>query len=467
MSGPGAMRMSRRALLGGLVVGAGGVVLDACTTSTGSGHQSTSSTAWPPTSSASSTTKTTLAVGSAPNPKAAFGTDQLPQFDHLVVVMMENHSFDNMIGMAGRGDGLTLGPGGLPTNSNPYPPAPRRLRSFHMPTPCQTHSPSQDWNATHEQYDNGTCQGFVTSPSGPVSMGYFTGYDMPFTYGLARTFPIADRWFCSAMAQTLPNRRYLLAGTSLGLIDDSLLTPLPPNGTILDQFNSYDISWKNYYSNLPSIYCWFGLYGQKPIADHVVSVDSFFADCASGSLPSFSLVDPNFNTSSEENPQDVQYGDVFLSTVVNAVLSSPKWDRTLLVWTYDEHGGYYDHVPPPAAPLPDDVPPDLKPGDVPGRFDRFGFRVPAGLVSPYAKKDFVSHTVYDHTSVLKLCEIKWNLPALTHRDAAANDILDMVDFESSPVFLTPPRMPAPANPALRNSCSPATAGGVPPTAVIG
>jgi len=451
-------------VLGALVAGAGGAVLDACSTSRHT--QQTTSTTAPGASSSTSSTTTTLAIGSAPNPRAAFGTDQLPQFDHLVVVMMENHSFDNMIGMLGRGDGLTLGPGGLPTNSNPYPPGRRRLRSFHMPTPCQTHSPSQDWNATHHQYDDGTCQGFVTSPSGPVSMGYFTGYDMPYTYALARTFPIADRWFCSAMAQTLPNRRYLLAGTSLGLIDDSLLTPLPPNGTILDQFDKYGISWKNYYSNLPSIYCWFGLYGHKPFADHVVPVSSFFTDCAAGSLPSFSLVDPNFNTSSEENPQNVQYGDVFLSTVVNAVLSSPKWDRTLLVWTYDEHGGYYDHVPPPSAPMPDDVPPALKAGDAPGRFDRFGFRVPAGLVSPYAKKDFVSHTVYDHTSVLKLCETKWNLPTLTRRDAAANDLLDLLDFESRPAFLTPPRMPAPANPALRNSCSPTNAGTIPPPSAV-
>jgi len=404
-------------------------------------------------------------VGSAPNPKAALGTDQLPQFDHFVVVMMENHSFDNMIGVAGRGDGLTLGPDGLPTNSNPYQPG-RRLRSFPMPTPCQTKSPSQDWNATHEQFDNGTCQGFVESPSGPVAMGYYSAEDMPYTFALARTFPVADRWFCSVMAQTLPNRRYLLAGTSLGLIDDSLLKPLPPNGTILDQFNNYDISWKNYYSNVPSIYSWFGLLGQKAMDSNVVHVDSFFTDCASGSLPSFSLVDPNFSTSSEENPQDVQYGDVFLSSVVNAVLSSPKWDRTLLVWNYDEHGGYYDHVAPPAAPVPDDVAPTLKPGDVKGRFDRFGFRVPAGVVSPYARKDFVSHTIYDHTSILKLCETKWNLPALTSRDAHANDILDMVDFTRSPAFLAPPSMPEPADPKLRNSCLTTGAGTIPPREAI-
>ena len=103
-------------------------------------------------------------------------------------------------------------------------------------------------------------------------------------------------------------------------------------------------------------------------------------------------MEPNYDTQSEEDPQDVQFGDQFMGKVVNAVMSGPHWRSTMLIWTYDEHGGYYDHVPPPPAIPPDDVPPALKPGDPPGGFDRYGFRVPSGVVSPYAKKDFVSHT---------------------------------------------------------------------------
>ena len=118
----------------------------------------------------------------------------------------------------------------------------------------------------------------------------------------------------------------------------------------------------------------------------------------------------------------------------------------MLIWTYDEHGGYYDHVPPPAAVPPDDVPPALKPGDPPGGFDRYGFRVPAGVVSPYAKKNFVSHTIYDHTSILKTVEEKWNLPALTRRDANANSLFDMLDLHKKPAFLKPPKLPAAADP---------------------
>ena len=164
-----------------------------------------------------------------------------------------------------------------------------------------------------------------------------------------------------------------------------------------------------------------------------------------------------------------------MAKVVNAVMSSPNWPKTMLIWTYDEHGGYYDHVPPPAAIPPDDIPPNLAPGDPPGGFNQYGFRVPAGVVSPYAKKDFVSHTVYDHTSILKTIEEKWNLPALTRRDANANSLFDMLDLTAKPAFLKPPKLPAGANPVAKEGClttgpghHPATFGGhqsLRPTAV--
>ncbi len=372
------------------------------------------------------------------------GSDQLPQIEHVVVVMMENHSFDNLLGTLGRGDGFTLDAAGRPTATNPDGHG-KAVRAFHMPTTCQEDGhPSNSWDASHDAYDGGTNQGFVTSASGPVSMGYWTAADMPFTAGLARTFPIADRWFSSTLCQTYPNRRFLMAGTSLGLIDDTFPKALPPNGTIFDQFNRHDISWRNYYSSLPTLGIFLPLLSQPSMSSNLARIDAFYADCASGNLPAFSLVDPDFGTQSEEDPQDIRPGDAFLSRVVNAVMSGPAWPSTLLVWTYDEGGGYYDHVPPPVAPLPDSVPPALRPGDRPGTFGRYGFRVPAGVVSPYARPDYVSHTVFDHTSILKLVETKWNLPALTGRDAAAADLLDMVDLHGSPAFGRPPALPAPA-----------------------
>ena len=154
-------------------------------------------------------------------------------------------------------------------------------------------------------------------------------------------------------------------------------------------------------------------------------------------------MDPNYYESSEENPQDIRNGEAFAARVINAVMAGPGWPRTVLIWTYDEHGGYYDHVPPPAAPEPDDVRPRTAPED---RYDRLGFRVPAAIVSPFAKPNYVSSVVHDHTSVLKLIETKWNLPPLTRRDAAADDLLDSLDLVGPPAFATPPALPPPAKP---------------------
>src|SRR6516162_7093364 len=153
--------------------------------------------------------------GSLPYPKLAPGADTLPQIDHFVVVMMENHSFDNILGLIGRGDGFSIGANGRPTAMNPDGHG-NYVHAFHMPTECQTDGVGNDWKAAHKAYDGGTCQGFVTGTTAEA-MGYFTREDLPFSCGLASVFPIADRYFCSAMAQTNPNRRYLFAGTSLGL----------------------------------------------------------------------------------------------------------------------------------------------------------------------------------------------------------------------------------------------------------
>jgi phospholipase C len=154
---------------------------------------------------------------------------------------------------------------------------------------------------------------------------------------------------------------------------------------------------------------------------------------------------------------------------VEALGSSPAWRNTLLIVNYDEHGGYYDHVPPPVALAPDSIPPIVQPGESTYEgFTRYGFRVPAIVVGPYARPNHVSHVVHDHTSVLALLERKWNLPAMTYRDANANDVTDFIDLRAMerqrPTFPELPALAAPGDDAARLECSTTGPGTIPPAA---
>ena len=404
---------------------------------------------------------------SLPNPKVPAGTvDEALPFDHVVVVMMENHSFDNLLGALARSGqpkahGLKIDGRGLARNWNPGPEGP--VHSFAFASTAQGSGVSQSWNATHEQIDGGRMDGFVTSTGSTQPMGYWTEAQLPFAYSFARTFTIANKWFGSAPCQTYPNRRFLMAGTAYGNIStdmESLKDPPPPNGTIFDRLHAYGVSWKNYFTDLPQTGIIPTVIEKYPanLAPHA----QFLLDCAAGTLPAVSFVDPEFGVLGEagaplsqlpgleaigakvsetggdqENPQNMAYGEYWAYQTVKAVLDSPAWPRTLLVYTYDEHGGYYDHVPPPAAIAPDSIPPELGPEDVPGGYDIYGPRVPAVVASPYSKPNGVTNVVHDHTSVLATIEAKWNLPALTCRDANAKTVADFLDL-SSPALLEPP-----------------------------
>jgi phospholipase C len=429
--------------------------------------------------------KTTLrAPGSLFSPGLKAGTDTIPGIEHIVVLMMENHSYDNIFGMLSKGDGFTLGADGLPANTNPYSNG-QIQHAFRMPTTCQLGGlPSQEWIASHEAYDNGAMDGFVRAPTGPytstivggVAMGYWTAEDLPFTYSLAEKFPVGDRWFCSLLGQTDPNRRYLIAGTSAGMTDDggmSLVTFALPAGTIFNTLDSYGISWENYVSNYPlgATPNLFPLNDAIPELFHNKSFSDFVSDAASGSLPQFSFLDESFSTQSQEDPQNISVGEAMMAQVVDAVASGPLWKTTLLVIMYDEHGGYYDHVPPPVAIPPDNISPIVQPGEpVYDGFARFGVRVPSVVVSPYARPNYVSSVVYDHTSVLAMVERKWNLPALTYRDANANDLTDFLDMSAlaagQPTFPKLPSLAAPGDTAARLACSTSGPGTIPPAGSV-
>jgi phospholipase C len=449
-------------------------------------------------------------VESGPPPVAG-----LDRIEHIVVLMMENHSFDNYLGTLGHGEGLTRAPDGTWGPANPTVDG-EPVHPHHLASTLQhPGNPSQTWRACHIQYGEGRNDGFVRSveecdPNADrtVPMGFWAREDLPFYAGLAGTFALADHWHCSLLGPTFPNRRYLVAGTSNGLIDDAFeaLLDRPRNGTIFEMLDRHGISWTNYHQvsslriilrralgagglrsgrilrllatalvprlfklGLDNLQFTADLYplGLRSCIGHLKSIDRFFDDARAGRLPAFSLVDPDFQVSSEENPQDIHLGEGFAAAVINAVMQGKGWSKTLLVWLYDEHGGYFDHVPPPAAVEPDDVPPHSlldagarvrwilrRLGDLSqlqaadsggGRFDRLGFRVPAVVVSPYAKPGYVSSTLYDHTSVLKLVETRFGLPPLTRRDAAAADMTDLLDLEN-PAFLDPPTLPPPAVP---------------------
>jgi len=192
--------------------------------------------------------------GSLPHPHLKAGTDTIPQIKHIVVLMMENHSYDNHLGMLSRAgaDGFTLGRGGKPTAQNPYPNG-NIQHAFRMPTTCQLSGhPSQTWIDSHTQLNGGKLNGFVKSGSGPVAMGYWEKADLPFYYSMASTFPIADRYFCSVLGQTFPNRRYQLAATSMGMVNDGVPDPLeyPANGTIFDRLHRVGVSFADFFSDL-------------------------------------------------------------------------------------------------------------------------------------------------------------------------------------------------------------------------
>jgi phospholipase C len=397
---------------------------------------------------------------SLPFPNLPPGTDTMPEIEHILVLMMENHSYDNYLGMLGRGDGFTLGANGKPTATNPYPDGSLQ-HAFEMPNSAQqTGRPTNEWGETHLQMSGGTCQGFVSSKSGPVAMGYWTEKELPFYYSLANTFPIGDRWFCSVPGQTYPNRRFLLGATSAGMVEDVLeQVVIPaPNGTILERLEVFGLSWKNYYSNQPSSAFLYPVDAVTAL-QKIVPIGEFYNDAKTGNLPHFAIIDPNFGTSSEEDPQDISEGQALAAKVINAVMSGPAWNKTLLIWNYDEHGGYYDHVAPPLAIKPDLIPPiGYESGESAyDGFGRYGFRVPAAVISPWAKADYVSSVLYDHTSILAMVERKWNLPACTWRDANANDLMDFLDFTKL-TFFDPPILAQPA----KSTGSPGHPGTIPP-----
>ncbi|MGE0407529.1 MAG: phospholipase C [Candidatus Korobacteraceae bacterium] len=399
-----------------------------------------------------------------PDPPSTAGS--LKSIEHVIFTMQENRSFDHYFGKMPEYRRMKGYPGevdGWPANaSNPAADDPtQQVLPYHFKTQCHENLPP-GWNESHVQWNRGTpsspvakLNGFVYAAArysqreglqdvaGVRAMGYYDWNDLPYYYELASQFPTSDRYFCSLPASTLANRLYLLGGSSFG----RALSNFPEGAqyrhdTIFDLCEKHGISWRIYVNGEFTYYNWFIGSNRHRDDGKIAPAEQFFSDVSSGTLPQVVLIESGTSTGYDEHPRNnIQRGVAFIKQYFDAVMNSPLWLKSAMFLTYDEHGGFYDHVVPPAAVKPDNIEPILPPEAVPGAFDRYGFRVPFIMMSPWAKKHYVSHQVADHTSILKFIETRFELPSLTQRDAAAHDLLDMFDF-SQMQFEHPPALPA-------------------------
>jgi phospholipase C len=382
----------------------------------------------------------------------------LAAIEHIVVLMLENRSFDHMLGYL-YADSGNVSPSGQPfegltgNESCPdgngsqvpvYQITPSTQSAYFMPGA----DPGEGYMATNHQLWGSdtapasgtppTMQGFVTDfaytinwetndkwtivPGTTASwiMGCFTPQALPVLSALAKGYAVCDQWFCSAPTETLPNRAFALAATSQGHMDDHTKTYTCPS--IFGTLTSAGVSWRVFgYNAQPLTRADFpDITGAD--ASHFGVFSDFTAAAAAGTLPAFTFLEPSWSsTGNSQHPNyDVALGEQLIHDTYEALRSGPGWNQTLFVLTYDEHGGCYDHVPPPWGATP----PDNSAGEFGFAFDRFGVRVPTLLISPLIAPGTVYRvpagtTPLDHTSLLKTIEQRWNLQPLTARDAAA------------------------------------------------
>jgi phospholipase C len=361
---------------------------------------------------------------------------------HIVVVMMENRSFDHLLGWHPTADGVQAG--------LDYTDSAGNASSTHALAPdfmgCGFHDPDHGFGGSRTSYDDGAMDGFLRAGSNDdYAIGYYTEDDRPFLSALARNYTTMDRYFASILSETFPNRFFLHAAQTDRLDNAQDLSTLP---TIWDRLAEAGVSGRYYYSDLSFLSLWGSKY------DGISSPYSqFLSDAAAGTLPAVSFVDPRFlieelGTCNSDHPHcDIRAGDAFLAEAFHAVASGPGWAGTIFIVVYDEGGGFFDHVAPPRAQAPNTVDPDLVGGKA-----LLGFRVPAIIASPWTKgtplRPRVDSTVFDHTSVLKLIEWRWHLRPLTARDRS-DDVGNLVDALAFGRFdPTVPDLPTPAAPLV-------------------
>lgn len=391
--------------------------------------------------------------------------------NHVIYMIQENRSFDHYFAKLNdyrTSQGLSADVDDLPPGkTNPTVPNYAPAGSFHLKTMCIENT-SADWYASHQNFnlfnissDTPTMDGFAWSAAGEAAfeggqdtagvraMGYYDQNDLPYYYFMATQFATSDRWFSPGPLETEPSKMYLVAATSAGHVHKPTASVNVP--TIFSELDAAKVSWKIYYENQPSdaILNYFQPYASQHQANFA-PISQYYTDVANGTLPQVAMIEPGFG-SLDEHPglgNSVQVGAHEVAQIVNALMNSPSWKDSVFILTFDENGGMYDHVPPPTdASSPDGIKPvDLFTqatdgyNDPPGDFTRYGFRVPLMVISPFTKKNYVSHTVTDSTAILKFIETRFSLPALTKRDAAASDMTEFFDWQGKP-WATPPTPP--------------------------
>jgi len=360
--------------------------------------------------------------------------------DYIVIVTMENRSFDHFLGWLPDTNGI---PSGLS-----YPDAGGTMHPVYSLSPdytgCGHPDPDHSYGGGRICYANGAMNGFLLDSSNDTyCIGYYNPNDIPFYAALAQTYTTCDNWHAAILGPTFPNRMFIWSAQTDRLGDTVDFSTLP---TIFDVLDSANVSHRYYFNNVPYLALW----GFKYISQSAFYWN-FLSDAATGNLPAVSFLDPNYTvlddgTGNDDHPHaDIRNGDAFLSQVYQALTTGPSWANTVLIVIFDEWGGFFEHVAPPRVVAPANSPDqDLQNGAA-----LLGFRVPTVIASPFTKGagqvNLVDHNLYDHTAALKLIEWRWALPPLTARDASPDIHNPAVSFNFNSPDPTLPSLPAPGS----------------------
>lgn len=437
-----------------------------------------------------------LGASSQPSPTPSPTPGTIQSVNHIIIMLQENRSFDSYLGKMTTFRQQSSPP--IPINSsdgkirdlsdavgytNPSPVA-GDIAPFRAGSVC-TENLSPDWEEHHIQINHSNpaaaspttfdMKGFVpvafgesqafanqgiflADQTGRRAMGFFDETQLNYYYFMAANFAMSDNLHSPLPANTTPNRMFLHGATSQGFahIPSRLLT----SKTIWQALDEKGISWKIYVTDFSRSFktylSFFTYFNQAGVQAKIVPLTEYFSDLTAGTLPSVAMIEAGYFSGKDEHtsninpavgaasPINVQAGAGHVASIINPLLTSSSWKDSVFLFAFDEGGGAFDHAPPVAVPSPDGIPPqDLIAGkDVAGDFTMTGVRVPNMIISPFAKKNFVSHTPMDYTAFLKFVETRFNLAPLTARDASMPDMTEFFDFTNGGPWAVPPIPPA-------------------------